>query len=250
MGGEVCVEKSKACVTIPEMALDDYLTIFIGPGSDRPPAALSEPFEFGPSGTNFKVPVHIRLLYDEALETTLPSPTLLRIYTKDSTGNWVPLAENQVDRRSFTVTADTTHFSPFVILRSDRLPDGGLPIDIDGGLPPPPPPPPPPFDAGVKDGGVKDAGVVDGGAKDGGTPDSGKPDAGPIDSGTPDAGTPDAGPVDSGVVDSGTPDAGKPDAGPADAGAPDAGAPDAGPGDAGTPDSGAQDAGADAGDGG
>lgn len=239
-GGELCLSERKVCLRLDEGAIERQVTFTIAPTTDLPEAALGDGFEIGPSGTTFLKPAHVTFRYDGLPniddDAGVPS-TLLRVYTRDETG-WVPLSDPQLDRVRGTVGGTVGHLSPFVLLRADRLPDGGLPIEGDAGLmkdggpiivPPRP-------DAG-RDSGVQDSGTPDAGRKDGGTPDAGPPDAGPPDAGPPDAGPPDAGPPDAGPPDAGPPDAGPPDAGPADAGPPDAGAPDAGD-DAGISDAG------------
>jgi len=256
-GGEVCITGDRVCILIPPGALDDSKTIFITPTNDVPGGVYLNGYEIGPSGTAFLKPAKVTFKIEELFaEDSGVDPVLLRLYTRYE-GDWEPLGTPvaPLDRVRRTLSGTVEHLSPFVVLRVDRLPDGGEPIEIDGGK---------------KDGGVViipyfDAGRPDAGKPDAGKPDSGTPDAGKPDSGIPDAGMPDAGKPDSGMPDAGPPDAGPPDAGPPDAGPPDAGPPDAGPPDAGPPDAGVDagidagvdagvdagmDAGADAGDGG
>ncbi len=245
-GGEVCLPENKVCIDVPIGALETQELLRISPGGETPGGALSDGYDIsavGKESLTFLKPATVRISLDAVRTDGLENLNLLRIYTRQD-GEWQPLGKSFVDRVKNQVMGETTHLSPFVVLRSDRLPDGGLPIEIDAG--------PidgsviivPPFDAGRPDAGRPDAGTPDAGR-----PDSGMPDAGPSDAGPADAGSPDAGPADAGTPDAGPADAGAPDAGPADAGAPDAGPPDAGPPDAGEPDAGEPDAGApDAGD--
>ena len=263
-GGSLCSPDGVICIDVPVGALDETQTLRISPGAEAPPAALSASYDIsfvGREGVKFLKPATVRFSLDEFdasalsdIPDDLNGLNFLRIYTRvDGVGDWTSLGESTVDRVRNVVLGETTHLSPFVILRADRLPDGGLPIEIDGG----------PRDSGTVivvppiDGGF-DAGHPprDAGTPDSGTPDSGTPDAGPMDAGVDagpvDAGVPDAGPVDAGAPDAGPVDTGVPDAGPIDAGAPDAGvpdagAPDAGATDAGTVDAGEVDAGSDAG---
>ena len=234
-GGEVCLPDRKVCINVPIGGLETQEVLRIAPGNDVPGGTLSPGYEI--SGTRslpiaFVKPATVTFALDLVDAANLENENLLRIYTRQRLdggvlGDWQPLENSFVDRVRNEVKGDTRHLSPFVVLRSDRLPDGGTPNEIDGG----------PLDSGSMiiippfDGGPPDAGRRDAGTPDAGRPDSGTPDAGRPDSGTPDAGRPDAGTPDSGV------DAGPPDAG-LDAGTPDAGF------DAGV------DGGADAGDGG
>lgn len=250
-GGEVCLPDRKVCIEVPLGGLETQELVRISPGGDKPEAALSESYDIvSASGKpiTFLKPAKVTMsmdLVDSATLEALPNENLLRVFTREGQG-WSPLSNPDVDRVQRRVSGTTTHLSPFVLLRADRLPDGGLPIEIDGG--------PydgggtivvPPFDGGRPDAGMPDAGRPDAGMPDGGRPDAGMPDAGVPDAGQPDAGQPDAGhdagAPDAGPVDSGVPDAGF-DAGVPDAGEPDAGSPDAGEADAGT-DAGEPDAG-------
>ncbi len=236
-GGEVCLPDRRVCIKVPLGGLETQELVRITPGGEKPPAALSESYDIAAVNgrrLEFLKPALVTMsleLVDAATLDALPNENLLRIFTKVGE-DWVPLNAPVVDRVRNVVTGETSHLSPFVLLRVDRLPDGGLPIEIDAG----------PYDSGMT--------IVippfDAGRPDAGRPDAGRPDAG-MDAGVPDSGTPDAGRPDAGV-DAGLPDAGF-DAGEPDAGEPDAGAPDAGEADAGI--DGGEDAGApDAGDGG
>ncbi len=231
-GGEVCLPDGRVCLTVPAGGLAESQVFRISSGAEAPGGALSPAYDISSTRTQtvtFLKPATVSFAID-LVDGSVPSDSLLRLYTRVDGGDWEPLDNPALDRVKGRILGEVSHLSPFVVLRADRLPDGGLPIDIDGGqrdsgevIPP--------FDASS----VFDAGKPDAGRPDGGRPDAGRPDAG-FDAGF------DAG------VDAGRPDAGQPDAGPPDAGPPDAGPPDAGPPDAGQPDAGAPDAGQDAGD--
>lgn len=209
-GGEVCLTDDRVCILIPPGALDDSKNIYITPTNDVPGGAITNGYEIGPSGTKFLKSAKVTFKIEELFAADSGvDPTLLRLYTRYE-GDWEPLGTPvaPLDRVRRTLSGSVAHLSPFVVLRIDRLPDGGDPTEIDGGKKDGGTIIVPYFDAGRPDAGKPDAGVPDSG-----TPDAGKPDAGVPDAGKPDAGQPDAGQPDSGVPDSGTPDAGKPDAG-------------------------------------
>lgn len=247
LGGEACTADGRVCLRVPADGVDRPFLVRISEASEGPPAAIGATWEIvvasGPA-PRFLKPGQVvfrleRLTLDDHLD-----PNLLRASAKGE-GDWAPLANHVFDRVQGEVSGDTLALGTFTLLRADRLPDGGLFIEIDGG-------PgrdagviivPPPLDAGRRDAGSPDAGTPDAGPLDAGTPDAGPSDAGAPDSGIPDAGAPDAGPLDAGVADAGAPDAGPADAGAPDAGPADAGTPDAGPADAGLLDAGAADAG-------
>lgn len=240
-GGEVCMPDRKVCISVPIGGLETQEILRISPGTDQPGGQLSDTYDInGTSGRPvvFVKPATVSFALDIVNEGGLENENLLRIYTRERVdggelGQWQPLENSFVDRVRNRVSGDTRHLSPFVVLRSDRLPDGGNPFEIDAGERDASVIVVPPFDAGPPDSGTPDAGRPDAGPPDAGPPDAGRPDAGPPDAGPPDAGPPDAGPPDAGPPDAGPPDAGTPDAGMdagVDAGDPDAGDPDAGDG--------------------
>jgi hypothetical protein len=249
---EVCLSDKRVCIAVPTDALEEPLQIRIAPTTDLPGGQIGEGYDIsavGKDSVTFLKPAKISFSLDMAEGAGVTNLNLLKLYTKGPEGDWQPLDAAFVDRVRNVITGETSHLSPFVILRSDLLPDGGLPVELDGGTRDASVIVIPPFDGGQRDAGAPDAGRPDSGTPvDAGTPDAGMPDAGMPDAGMPDAGTPDAG-FDAGTPDAGMPDAGMPDAG-VDAGTPDAGVdagtPDAGV-DAGEPDAGEADAGVDAG---
>ncbi len=251
LGGEACVPDRKVCLVVPPQALDAPISVKISPATELPPAALGDGWQISAVGKPalvFLAPAQVVYSLDKELVDSVPSVNLLRVYRRSDAGDWETLSHAVIDRVKEELSGETLVLGDFVPMRVDRLPDGGLPIQGDGG--------------------VKDGGSViiipprpDAGRPDAGTPDAGAPDAGPADAGPVevDAGTPDAGVLDAGTVDAGAPDAGAVDAGATDAGGLDAGfdagavdagddaglqagVPDAG-GDAGTLDAGANDGG-------
>ncbi len=238
-GGEVCLPDNKVCISVPIGGLETQELLRISPGTDVPGGALSDGYDISFVGSGsivFVKPSTVSFSLELVREGNLENENLLRIYTRErleggELGEWQPLENAFVDRVRNVVRGDTRHLSPFAVLRSDRLVDGGDPFEIDGGGRDGSVIVVPPFDGGRPDAG-RDAGV----------PDSGMPDAGRDAGAGADAGTQDAG-FDAGMdagFDAGF-DAGM-DAG-VDAGS-DAGV-DAGT-DAGSPDAG-DDAGVDAG---
>lgn len=276
-GGELCSPDRKICIEVPPQAVAEQQRFrIVFPSSDRPGGQLSEVWDIealNQETYRFLKPAIIRIRLDAIEMSNVPDEQLLRIYGSRN-GSWEVLGDLFFDRVRNEIRGSTTLLatpslkravSAFTVMRVDRLPDGGIPMESDAGPRPDsgiiiiPPVPDASVDAG---GGRPDAGRPDAGRPDAGTPDAGVPDAGVPDSGVVvdagfDAGVPDAGvpvdagvdagrPVDAGVdagfdagvdagVDAGI-DAGVPDAG-VDAGF-DAGAPDAGDVDAGEPDAG------------
>lgn len=227
-GGELCLDGRRICVHFPSGATPREISARLTVLNERPPFSLTDAVEVVVEGPKVELllPVTVSFAYEGLPLEVLPSEQVLRIFRRESP-DWSPLDTPGVDRVLRRATGKSDQLGAFMLYRSDRLLDGGVPVQLD---------------SGVKDAGVivippiPDAGRPDAGRPDAGT-DAGMPDAGGTDAGS-DAGALDAGPIDAGPIDAGPGDAGPPDAGPPDAGPPDAGPPDAGPPDAGDPDAG------------
>jgi hypothetical protein len=148
-----------------------------------PGGALSPGYDISPTRSTrvtFLKPARVIFSLDLVNQDAVPNENLLRLYTidpNDTGGEWRPLANSFVDRVRNEVSGEVEHLSPFVVLRTDRLPDGGYPYEMDGGV--------------KEDSGV----IVIPPIPDAGR-DAGRPDAGRLDAGPPDAGV-DAG-IDAG----------------------------------------------------
>lgn len=212
-GDEICLGDRSVCLNVPANALTRSVVVRISPGTDAPPAARSESFNIASTDgkpVKFAIPATVSIKLDQVDANDVPSDTLLRIYTRDpETQEWVPLDAPFINRVRGEITGQTTHLSPFLVLRADQLPDGTWPIELDAGV----------HDASVVViPRIPDAGVV---KVDAGPPpvDAGALDAGSsvdasVDAGMPDAGDSDAGaPQDAGAFDAGQPDAGESDGG-------------------------------------
>lgn len=149
-GGTVCLPEDKVCVDVPPGALTVGLTIKIQPGTDRPAGAFLDAWDIGPAGTTFLKPVTVVFKVDPLFEPDSGvawseeamagksgvDPLKLRLYTRYEDGPWEPLGISvpPLDRIRRTLSGQVTHLSPFAILRTDRLADGGVPGgSSDGG---------------------------------------------------------------------------------------------------------------------
>ncbi len=230
-GGELCSPERRFCLEVPATALAAATTFRISPSNERPGAELTEVWDVTAVGQQkliFLKPATVRFKLEGVDVSGLRDESVVRISTLRE-GSWEVLGNAFNDRVKLELRGETSSLtngkqkaqSAFTLLRTDRLSDGGLPMESDAGPLP---------DAGA----LIVPPIPDAGRGDAGAPvDAGRPEAGsPVDAGRPDAGSPvDAGSaVDAGaVVDAGTPvDAGTVvDAGPSiDAGtATDAGSP-------------------------
>ncbi|MEW6430070.1 MAG: hypothetical protein AB1730_01070 [Myxococcota bacterium] len=189
-GGEVCLPDRKVCFVVPPGGLADYESFRIAPTSDVPAGALSPGYDISPTRSTrvtFLKPARVVFSLELVNQESVPNENLLRLYTleaNDAGEGWQPLAASFVDRVRNEISGEVQHLSPFVVLRSDRLPDGGIPEEKDGGM--------------KEDSGIIVIPPIPDAGRDAGPPDAGRTDAGPPDAGPPDAGPPDAG-VDAGI---------------------------------------------------
>ncbi|MEW5743262.1 MAG: hypothetical protein AB1938_30415, partial [Myxococcota bacterium] len=187
-GGTVCLPDRSVCLEVPPGGLADYESFRIAPTSDIPAGALSPGYDISPTRSTrvtFLKPARVIFSLDLVQQDMVPNENLLRIYTYEegaTNDGWQPLGASFVDRVRNEISGEISHLSPFVVLRSDRLPDGGIPMEGDAGM--------------KEDSGVIIIPPVTDAGRDAGIPDAGRPDSGVPDAGPPDAGPPDAGPPD------------------------------------------------------
>jgi hypothetical protein len=113
-GGVVKTDNDEVIIDIPAGALSMETEITIAETSIHPPDNIGQVYDLGPDGTTFAIPVSLTFTYDEG---DLPAGALeseLVLAFADN-GNWVSLAGNVVDETNNTVTATTTHFTPFTV---------------------------------------------------------------------------------------------------------------------------------------
>ncbi|HEY7371861.1 MAG TPA: hypothetical protein VIF57_06750 [Polyangia bacterium] len=99
---------------IPEGALVDDTIIAVQPTGSPGAGALGTVYEIGPSGLQFAFPVKLTLGYDAAALTG-SDKSLLRVATFAGAA-WQILPGAVVDTRAKTVSAVTTHLSPYSIV--------------------------------------------------------------------------------------------------------------------------------------
>lgn len=115
-GGTVVSADGNATVIIPAGALTSSTSISISPTAAAPttPVPVGQGYDLSPSGTQFTVPVTIKLKYNPALVPTGHSAGALQMRTQVSTA-WNALSAVVIDSVAHTVTATTTHFSTYII---------------------------------------------------------------------------------------------------------------------------------------
>ena len=131
-GGTVCLRDRRVCISVPIGAIGATTSVRIAPSTEAPPAALSDSFDIAAtddSKVTFLAPLRATVSFSLAIVDagSVPSETLLRVYTLEE-GDWVALANPRIDVVRREVVGEVSHLSPFVVMRADRLPDGGLPI--------------------------------------------------------------------------------------------------------------------------
>jgi hypothetical protein len=121
MGGTVSFEG--ASITIPAGALsaDTNITVAVTDKAGQPNEANigASIFELGPNGTTFAMPVALAIPMSTAVPTGKKAVVAFL-----QNGAWVPLADSTVS--GSTVTAHTTHFTPYTVVFVDGMQTGGL----------------------------------------------------------------------------------------------------------------------------
>jgi hypothetical protein len=115
-GGEVATDDGAVTLTVPAGALQEDAVLTIQQQATADPSVLPGTlYRFGPSGTQFLVPVRITIGYDPASLPAGSSASALWLYHLASDGIWVPVAGSTVDTASGTVSGDVSHFSLFAV---------------------------------------------------------------------------------------------------------------------------------------
>lgn len=100
-------------------------------------AILSQVFNMGPDGATFDRPVRLTLTYEEGkLPPGIQEASLVIAYFEGTL--WVNLEDSVVDTAANTVTASTTHFTPFAVIVTKPAP---APVPEGVSVPPTEPPP-------------------------------------------------------------------------------------------------------------
>ncbi len=133
-GGTVQSPDGKASVTIPEGALPEEVVITISgvSGVLGDPGQIGIAYEFGPNGTFFDLPVTIRIVYEESdLPQGVTEDSLILGTFVD--GQWVAVADGQVNAETNTVSGTTDHFSRFATI-STGLTANTAPVAHDASI--------------------------------------------------------------------------------------------------------------------
>lgn len=128
-GGTVS-DPTGASIEIPEAALPEPVEITVGQVIDPPPLpenyrGLPTTFHFGPDGTEFQVPVTVRIPYtQEALDALgIIDPADLSVYVYDvQTRIWEEIPVTSIDRDNKFLIVEVTHFSYFRLTIANRVP--------------------------------------------------------------------------------------------------------------------------------
>ena len=113
-GGAVSSMDGNVGVTIPAGALGTDVMITVAPAEAPASGAVGTVYEIGPTGTQFAMPVALKLHYDPAGLGGMPE-TSLRVATF-AAGSWQLLPGAVVDTAAKTVSGLTMHLSPYAIV--------------------------------------------------------------------------------------------------------------------------------------
>lgn len=126
-GGTVISSDGKASVIIPAGALLQQTAISVTVVSNPPSGNIGTAYEFGPSGTSFRLPVMISIRYNE---TTLPSvidERDLRLGTSVN-NEWQAVSGSTVDGITNMVSGSTSSFSVYGVIAVPSQP-----VAVDAG---------------------------------------------------------------------------------------------------------------------
>ncbi len=115
-GGTLTSGDGRLSVTIPEGALSGTTTVSIQPISNHAPLGLGVGYRLLPEGVIFTKPVKLTFGYDDALLAGA-GEDFLWVITQNADKSWSAVLRSTVDKGAKTVTAETTHFSDWVVGR-------------------------------------------------------------------------------------------------------------------------------------
>jgi hypothetical protein len=118
-GASLSTPDGVLALTIPAGALTEAVTVTLAPTTPPLPGAVGAAFEIGPAGTKLASPARVVIRYVTA-ELEAGSPDALVVATVVD-GRWQPLAETSVQTATFTVSGETSHFSPYALVYADTL---------------------------------------------------------------------------------------------------------------------------------
>ncbi|MEM7109064.1 MAG: hypothetical protein AAF519_12625 [Bacteroidota bacterium] len=129
-GGTVTSTNNDLTISIPAGALSTSTEITIVETTSHPIGNVGVVYDLGPDGTQFNSPVSLTFSYDPAdLPTGRDENDLVIAFAEN--GSWVPLGSNVVDAGNNTVTALTTHFTPFgLYFPTGNEGEGELPAEL------------------------------------------------------------------------------------------------------------------------
>lgn len=114
-GGEVKSADGRVSVMVPPGALSADVRITIAKAADDPSdkVAAGTVHDFGPSGTQFAVPVELTIPYDSTILAAGVDPAALQLGRRLATGVWETLEGIIVDSAKRTVRGRTRNFSAY-----------------------------------------------------------------------------------------------------------------------------------------
>lgn len=119
-GGEIKSADNKMVVTIPAGALAVNTEIGIEPVSNTNLAGIQHAWRLTPHGQQFAKPVTITVSYNPVTDTVSLEESLGLSY-QDAAGIWQYIGRNTIDKVNKKVTAQTTHFSDWVLMQTAKL---------------------------------------------------------------------------------------------------------------------------------
>ncbi|MGB3070719.1 MAG: hypothetical protein WBC18_19345 [Ottowia sp.] len=132
-GGTLSSADGKLTITVPEGALTAATTLTIQPIANNAPGRIGAGYRLLPEGVAFAKPVQLSFVYDDAgLSGSHAQALGIAFQQSDGTWRWQDGALNEVTR---TVTANTTHFSDWSLVKGLQLRPPSATVKVGGSVP-------------------------------------------------------------------------------------------------------------------
>lgn len=118
-GGRLSSSDGKLKITVPAGALSGPATLSIQPVGNGAPGRIGTGYRLLPEGIAFAKPVQLSFSYTEA-DVAGSSAEALGVATQQASGTW-RWQDGTLDSASRTVTANTTHFSDWSLVKGFQL---------------------------------------------------------------------------------------------------------------------------------
>jgi len=132
-GGSLSSADGRLTITVPEGALSALTTLSIQPIGNQAPGRVGTGYRLLPEGVVFAKPVQLRFAYTDA-ETAGSHAQALGVAFQQTDGTWM-WQGGTPDATARTVTATTTHFSDWSLVKGLQLRPPSATVKVGGSVP-------------------------------------------------------------------------------------------------------------------